>query len=304
VGPPGCFADLINKRAPAGGPATRCSARPRAAAIITTAHRHQCRHQSPNLRQPPAETTSGTSISCLPDSPEQAAGLDPQGGGDASGALWPRSNSPRLQWLVPDGARWFVVPAHSTSSCSKLPQPRPHRAGWSASVLAFCPGRHGDAGGKRLREGGINGECGGTVETIDCRCQRTDGALSLGESGAATAARLTLWLACETRQPGACLRLHESTRSQGKEYPGLSSPCSPSTTPCCQRQCWCTPASPRQAAGLVLVGQKKKHWRIGGKNHLAAGVYTKLGGSGLQLISCQGRRAILALLSLRSLQSL
>jgi len=69
------------------------------------------------------------------------------------------------------------------------------------------------------------------------------------------------------KKPGACLRLHDP-QEPGRRIPRCGHPpCSPSTTPppppppppppCLQRNLVLHRITPRQAAGLVLLGQKK-----------------------------------------------
>jgi len=132
VGPGQVLADLINSGAL---PVARLTEVFRQAASSRINHhrpRHQCRPPSPDLRPPPAETTSDFYF--LPaDSPEAGGGLDPQVVGERIPARFGLDPIAQVQVLCPMARRWLWLPLTQHRAAAAA-QPRPPPSRWSASA--------------------------------------------------------------------------------------------------------------------------------------------------------------------------
>jgi len=212
-----------------------------------------------------AAETQRLLYSCLPTSPEQAVALILKRCGRAHpGALWPRIQSPRCRCLCPDGARGGCgspLTQHRAAAAAPTPtHEQVERFGWR-----FAPADKVMQVAKRLREGGIQraivGHGGGNNR---CRLPaKTDGALPSGEIREQRRPRRWTYGWVNSNNLVPCLRLHDSTRARQRILPRCgSSPCSPSTTHAAGAS-GVHRHHPRQAAGWLLVGQKKKaNWRL------------------------------------------
>jgi len=168
----------------------RCFRQARAAGIIHHAHAINAGtiHLPATARlRPPA-----TSISCLRLA--SSGGLDPSRlVASASGALWPSIQSPRVQCCCPDGAPVLWLRSLNNRA-AQAASPRPHRAG-GAFGWRFAPAEQGDAWQTTTRKEVFQRRCGhgGKQSMADCS-ELTVRFFPSGESGAATAGEVDLWL--------------------------------------------------------------------------------------------------------------
>jgi len=211
------LADLINSGALPVARLTEVFRQAASSRIITAAHAINA-GTIPDLRPPPAETT--TDFYFLPaDSPEQAVALILKVVGERIPARFGLDPIAQVQVLCPMARGGCGLPL-AQHRAAAIAQPRPHRAG-GALWLALCAGRQGDAGGQRLREGGVQRRCG-HGGTIDADASELTVRYPSGEAGGFDGREVTYgWGELDNLVPAYACTIH---KSQGSEYPAVVIP--------------------------------------------------------------------------------
>jgi len=242
VGPGQVLADLINSGALPVARLTEVFRQAASSRIITTAHAINA-GTIPDLRPPPAETTSDFYF--LPaDSPEQAVALILKVVGERIPARFGLDPIAQVQVLCPM-ARGGCGSRSLNIELQQLLNPDPteqvERFGWR-----FAPADKVMQVANDYEKEVFNGDVG-TVETIDADASELTVRFPSGESGSSDGREVTYgWGELDNLVPAYACTIH---KSQGSEYPAVVIPLLTQHYAMLQRNLVYTGINPRQAAG-------------------------------------------------------